>query len=615
LIASILTARAKERRRKIYVYWQKMTINKQRYFEPPLLILLAAVFLVVGGTAIRLYGTMWDGMASLHPDERHLIFVVLDRLRALADTGEITAGISDIWFNAAQSPLNPRAGGRSFVYGEFPILCITILAHLKNMTGWDEVLTLGRTVSAYLDGATILAVFLLGQPVFGHRVGLFSAFLYAVAPTALQLANFYTVDIWLVSMTAWFFVFLSAMVRVAWQREVRSARLLVVMAGACLGLAMACKANAIILFFPACLAVGIILLKNRKPSDIFLLLLGAVVTGLTFRLANPFAFSGPGFFGLTLEARFVADMQSVLSISARQDFPPNWQWQIGYSAFSFFRDFALFGIGPVCTVFCILAAVYAAKNFKLTGVSSNGAICIVGISYAVISLAIVGNGAVPVLRYAAPILPWMAVFAATGLIIRKSRFIEVFAIFFAAWWASGIVLLHAGNHPRLLASYALWNLPSGTVLLNETGWDEGLPVILQWPDSQHKRWPDYDDHFTLLQLDITDPDTPEKVGHMVTQLNKADYLILSSGRQSEVIPALPNKFPMTSTWYKMLFSGEACWDEAWQYDRGYPLPGWRFYDTWAQEPWRVYDHPIVRIYRKMPCFNGEAIRQKLIEAL
>ena len=38
-------------------------------------------------------------------------------------------------------------------------------------------------------------------------------------------------------------------------------------------------------------------------------------------------------------------------------------------------------------------------------------------------------------------------------------------------------------------------------------------------------------------------------------------------------------------------------------DRGYPLPGLPFNDRFAQEPWRVYDHPIVQIWQKEPCFD------------
>ena len=73
-----------------------------------------------------------------------------------------------------------------------------------------------------------------------------------------------------------------------------------------------------------------------------------------------------------------------------------------------------------------------------------------------------------------------------------------------------MVRLHDGAHPRLLASHWLWALPRGTILTNETGWDEHLPNC-----APNKVRNDTAGRTTTIGsrcrfLDITDPDTPAK---------------------------------------------------------------------------------------------------------
>jgi hypothetical protein len=95
----------------------------------------------------------------------------------------------------------------------------------------------------------------------------------------------------------------------------------------------------------------------------------------------------------------------------------------------------------------------------------------------------------------------------------------------------------------------------------------------------------------------------------------ADYVVISSGRQREVMPRLAQRFPLTTAYYELLESGELCYASVWRKDRGYAVPGLRIDDSFAQEPWRVYDHPIVEIFRRQPCFDREAARARLAAAL
>ncbi|NJN81511.1 MAG: hypothetical protein HC802_04000 [Caldilineaceae bacterium] len=119
----------------------------------------------------------------------------------------------------------------------------------------------------------------------------------------------------------------------------------------------------------------------------------------------------------------------------------------------------------------------------------------------------------------------------------------------------------------------------------------------------------------LQNLDITAPDSPEKAQRIAEMLGATDYLILSSTRQSAVMPRLPQRFPLTAVHYQELLSGRACFSLVRRWDRGYPLPFLPFGTAWAQEPWRVYDHPIVRIYRRDPCFDADTYATRLRQAM
>jgi hypothetical protein len=266
----------------------------------------------------------------------------------------------------------------------------------------------------------------------------------------------------------------------------------------------------------------------------------------------------------------------------------------------FLRDFALFGVGPVVALLLVGLARGASRAV------------LVPLAVALVFVALAMISSVSALRYAAPALPALAM-ALAPVLARLDKRQVLGALVLALWWGAGAVRLHDGLHPRIVASHWLWALPRGTVLTNETAWDDTLPTITRIGDQW--RWPTHGDWFVLQGLDITDPDTPEKADRIANLLARTDYLILSSDRQSAVMPRLPERFPLTTAHYRALFAGEACFAPVLELDRGYPLPLLGFDDSWAQEPWRVYDHPAVRIFAREPCFDGATYAAMLRAAL
>lgn len=561
--------------------------------------LLGAVLVLA--FVVRFWGIGWDSYAALHPDERHLFLVTQDLFDSLADPAHAGLGLFDWWFST-DSPLNPHLGTRSYVYGEAPLLAGALVGWGLGAVDWFDFMPVARALAAVVDTGAVLAVFLGARLLAGSGAALFAAVLYAAMPTALQLANFHTVDVWLGAATT---AALVPLIALAAGRCGRGGALgMAAIAGAFIGLAVACKVTGVLMLAPATLALGLAartgLGWRRALVAAGVLLLAALVV---FRLSNPFAFAGPGLWGLALSDEWISDFEGLAWVTASVDFPPNWQWIAGYGPLRLLRDLTLFGAGPVA-----VALIAALPRHSLRGAA------LVPLAILVVFVALAAISSVAALRYAAPGLGALAVLLAPAA-RRIGGPAAMVMLALALFWGSGAVRLHDGSHPRIEASHFLWTLPRGTVLTNESGWDDPLPTIIRVTEGQAYRWPTHDDWFVLQGLDITDPDTPQKADRVASLLARTDYLILSSDRQSAVMPRLPLRFPMTTAHYAVLFSGQACFEPVLVLDRGYPLPFLAFDDSWAQEPWRVYDHPVVRIFQRQPCFNEANYRAMLHRAL
>ncbi|TNF22676.1 MAG: hypothetical protein EP318_02790 [Rhodobacteraceae bacterium] len=537
---------------------------------------------------VRLMGTGWDGFAALHPDERHLLFLTQEMLAALADPAEAWRSAGDWWFNET-SPLNPHLGARLYVYGEAPLLAGVLAAHVSGPGDWFEVMALTRRMAALVDTVTVGLVFCGARLIAGNAAALAAAVLYAAMPLALQLANFHTVDVWLTAGCAGALV---PMIALAQGRDRPLA--LAALAGALAGLALACKITAALLVLPGLVALALAMRRGLGGrAALGALVLAVALCLLGFRLANPFAFSGPGLLGLQISGHWTGDL-AALGAFASPDLPPNWQWMAGYSTADLMRDFVLFGAGPVASVLLVVALLRGARRADL----------LVPLAAVLAFVALTALSSASALRYAAPALAPLAMALAPALRTRVGWAVPL-ALLGALWWGAGAVRLHDGQHPRLAASHWLWSLPRGTVLTNETAWDESLPTLIRPAPDAPFRWPSQDGWFTFKSLEITDPDSPDKIRRMADLLARTDYLILSSERHSAVMPRLPERFPATTAHYRRLLAGDACFAPVLEIDRGYPLPWMRLADAWAQEPWRIYDHPVVRIFRRLPCFDAD----------
>jgi YYY domain-containing protein len=304
--------------------------------------IIPLLLILVVGAYFRFVGLNWDESQHLHPDERFLTMVS----SAISPVSSFGA-----YFNTAESTLNPHNQGYSFyVYGTLPLFMTRYLAEALNQSGYDQVYLVGRAVSASLDILTILLVYLIALRMFGsRRLALLAAAFDALSVLPIQLSHFYTVDI-----PANFFIFLAFYIAVriqtaperdpenegegiSWKRHLMtgwSGAVPYALFGIASGMALASKISAapLVLLLPGAAWLWMLKLRAERqkvewPSILRNLVVGGFFALLSFRVFQPYAFSGPGFFGLLPNEKWIKNLQELAAQTGGDvDVPFALQW-------------------------------------------------------------------------------------------------------------------------------------------------------------------------------------------------------------------------------------------------------------------------------------------------
>jgi uncharacterized membrane protein len=405
-------------------------------------LLLALVLLA--GAYFRFTGIDWGEQQYLHPDERFLVWVGTD-ISPVQDLG-------DYW-NAAASSLNPHNRGHGFyVYGTLPLFIARYLVDwIFGHSGFAEMLAVGRPLSALADLLIVLLVYLIGKRVFDRRVGLLGAAFSALVVMQIQQSHFYTVDNF-INLFTWLAIYFAVLIathrpqaeEVGEQVSVEAetpppppaggwlSRLirhpffwLSIGFGFALGCAVASKLSA----YPAALllpaAFGLYLWKlpshqreRRLGAVIVFLGVGAFVSLLTFRVFQPYAFSGPGFFGLKPNPLWVANIRELRNQAAGDvDFPPALQWARRPLTFSG-QNLTLWGLGLPLGLLVWSAIVWAGSRLLSPKWRRehewHGAALLWG--WTVLYFAWQSLAFNPTMRYQLPIYPGLVIFAAWAVV-------------------------------------------------------------------------------------------------------------------------------------------------------------------------------------------------------
>ncbi|HML40564.1 MAG TPA: DUF2298 domain-containing protein [Bellilinea sp.] len=412
---------------------------------------LVLLWVMIAAAYFRFSGLLWGDFQYLHPDERFFVWVTADMspVKSLAE-----------YFNTAVSTLNPHNVGHGFfVYGTLPVIAARYIVDWVYQTAtWEHVLIVGRTLAASMDLITVLLVFLIGERLFNRKVGVLAAAFSSVAVMQIQQAHFFTSDSFATTfsvLAVYFAVCLSQThlridrqdSRWWWLRERFFHYSLAF--GAAVGVAMACKINTAPVAFLLPAAIGVHYLhadqetrRSWLKGALYFLVGGGAVALLVFRILQPYAFSGPGFFGLTPNPLWISNLKELAAQSSGDvDMPPALQWARRSITFSF-QNMVVWGMG---IPFAIAAwAGFLWLGWRMIKGEWPKTVLFWGWTAAYfLWQSLQGN---PTMRYQLPIYPLLAVMAAWAILeLGQKAFWSENRRASMVWrisaWAGGILAL------------------------------------------------------------------------------------------------------------------------------------------------------------------------------
>ena len=120
--------------------------------------------------------------------------------------------------------------------------------------------------------------------------------------------------------------------------------------------------------------------------------------------------------------------------------------------------------------------------------------------------------------------------------------VMTFVVAATAFYALAFERVYARPHPAIQASdWINENVPRNSVIVTDNHWDEGIPNIY---------------NYQVRQIPIYEGDTYGKMDTIADHLSGGDYLIFYSNRTYGSVARLPERYPLSSRYYKLLFSGE-----------------------------------------------------------
>ena len=425
-------------------------------------ILLAALLL-------RVAGLDWDKGHGIHPDERFLRMVLND-IQWPKSIGE--------YFNSAVSPLNPRNKNFTFwVYGEFPLFLVRRLGDLLHKAGYGQIHLVGRAASALIDVGSVLILYFLGKRLYSKKVGLIAAGLLAFTALDIQLSHFFAVDTF-----AAFFVTLGLLVAVIAAEQGKWWQFLLL--GAVTGAAMASKISMSVFGAVAGLAWLIYATRARDKEawvERSLLRLGLLGLGLvlSFRILQPYAFSGPGFLNFSLSPQFLANMKEARTYQTGEADPPwGFQWADRTPYLFPLYNIILFGMG-------VPMALAAWGGWVVAGwqmLARKKAVHLLPWAWIAILFAYQAGQFVKSVRYFIPIYPALALFAGFLLVwlyeeakkrAERARLaaaaVGALVVLSTALYGIGFAGIYTRPHPRMAATEWVYeNVPMAATLHYKT---------------------------------------------------------------------------------------------------------------------------------------------------
>ncbi|MDX1994421.1 MAG: DUF2298 domain-containing protein [bacterium] len=502
------------------------------------LVAVLLFFTMLLGGWFRFTSLNWDDYVRFHPDERFLtnyvapsinegiliftltqsdpVLVTPEEQQAYLNTKRqacverypATGGVGG-YFDTRCSDWNPHnIGHGDYVYGTLPLFLTRVVAETLNelspvgslwrgyWTDPNAIQLVWRGLSAIADMLVILLVFLIGAHLHSKWVGLVGAMLYAACVFPIQQAHFGTAD----AMSNLFVTLcIYAAVRVQTGNRLADYALF----GVAYGMALASRINVLPIVGLLIVAAGLRVLpvffvrlrgetgyaeRDRSLTNVLSgLVLAGALTIVIFRLLNPYAFLGPGFFGLRPNPAFLDDLATAQRlVSGDAEGPPNYQW-IGRVDYLFpWQNMVLWGMGVALGLSAWFG--WAWSGWRVLRGRSGALRNLLLFGWVLVYFGWLGGNWVSTMRYFLPLYSTLTVLAAWALVELARPALQgrtrplgaallVGVVGFTILWAGMFTNIYRQMATFTQASLWVWEQIPGDFAMRLEGADETVPLL------------------------------------------------------------------------------------------------------------------------------------------
>ena len=537
-----------------------------RWSVPPLLVLILLLAFLV-----RIYGVGWDQNGLFHPDERSIYLRTDCMYRLLVEAPGWESCTQDdpfqqaepgfpsftVFLDADKSPLNPHW----FPLGSiilYVMVGIKLLASPFFTMELRDLALAGRLLSTLADVGTVAMIYLLGKRLYNKNAGLLAAALVAFAVVHIQHSHYYRPETFsnlFILGSFWF------MMQVLEKNRLRDSAFL----GLFIGLAFATKiSTAPILVSLTALYGSLFLGALRKPAHDTLAgagradpqdrpallekvalraLLGGFIAAAVYLLWTPYSILAfPEFLYWNLRELDIVRNAGSVPYTVQYIGVPKLLYEL--------QQTVTWGLGYPLGILAwggLLATVVI--NLRRPRWSQ-----VLILLWAIPLLIIVARAEVKFLRYTFPLMPVIIMMGSgTALMgvdwlkrhkppMLKLAWTALVAILGATVFY-GLAFQSVYSSPHTAVQASRWinaNIPETSFILTDNHWDEGVPDL---------------GRYRLAQVPIFEGDTIPKINSMAANLSEADYLLFYSNRTYGAVARAPERYPYSSNYYALLFSG------------------------------------------------------------
>lgn len=541
-------------------------MKKNKFFFILILIIL------IGGF-FRFYKLDWGNGLFTHPDEYHIV-----------------TSVNQLTFPTHMHP-------NFFSYGTVIIYLIyftkEFFSIITNHSFIINIFLIGRFYSAFFSTITIIIVYAISRFFLNKPFSCMAAFLVAITPGLIQQAHFTTPESNLI-----FFIFTSLLFLLYFLQYKKIKYILI--ASVFLGFALGVKVSSIVFLLPLIVAIischpeivsGPHFLRFRIKSG--MTILGLVITSTitivgTLAIVAPFIFLDFSAFksNLDYEGHLAAGKFSVFY--TRQfinTVPILFQIEKIYP----------YALGIPFLITGLVGFFFSLLHFK----DKKYFILIISFLSIFIPNAFLFAKWT---RFISPTFPFFAIFSTFILWEMHKKWKSIsyalifIIIFVTSLWTYAFFSIYKNPDVRITASnWLISNIPSNSTILVEGANMIDVPLSGNYKKISLDFYHLEDDYFARKKV--------------IDGLFESDYFIIQSRRVFLNHQQARKQFPKTAHFYDMLFAGELGFEQIKKFN-SYPRLSLgklsiEFPDENAEETWSVFDHPVIRVFKKKQVFTNQ----------